>query len=231
MSSRNLHICFLITLLLALSGCYEMTVRITELPDNTPPSDNIYIVGNFNNWDPGDPKYIMQLNRDSVYEVRLPKGVGRVEYKFTRGDWSTVEKDACGYEITNRFAFYGRQEIVDNVIESWYDMPKEKCPKAIFIIDSLPQTTPENSFLYLAGNFNGWDPGNRGWRFSKSPEGIYYIEVPRPEADVLEYKVTRGDWSKVETRGDGEEIDNRVFRGKAGDVVYIKIEGWMDRVP
>jgi hypothetical protein len=216
-------------IMLLLPGCYDMKVRITELPANTPPSDNIYISGNFNNWDPGDPAYLMVKNSDSVYEVMLPKGIGSVEFKFTRGDWSTVEKDPCGYEIDNRVAFYGRQDIVGVVIDSWNDLPKPDCPKLVIIIDSLPEGKP-NDALYIAGNFNDWDPGNRYWMLSQGLDGKYYIEIPRPDDEPFEYKITRGNWSRVECRADGEDIENRTLHGKAGDVVYITIEAWRDRL-
>lgn len=215
-------------MVLLLSGCYDMTVRIKTLPANTPPSDQIYISGNFNNWDPGDPAYIMRLNEDSVYEVKLPRGVGEVEYKFTRGDWSTVEKDICGYETNNRLSVYGRDKIVYEHILSWNDLPKLQCPKFTIVIDSLPSNTPEEAALYIAGNFNGWDPGNRHWMFDKGADGRYYIEIPRPDHDVIEYKVTRGNWWKVEVRPDGNETDNRIFRGEQGETVHIVIRRWKD---
>lgn len=217
-------------LMFLLPGCYNLIVRISELPENTPAGEPIYISGNFNNWDPGDSRYIMRLNNDSVYEVKLPKGIGRLEYKFTRGDWSTVEKDICGYEIQDRIAYYGRNDTVNNIIESWNDLPKPLCPKAFFIIRSLPAYTPGNATIYLASDLNGWDPGDRGWAFSQTPEGMYFIEVPRPDDETIEYKITRGDWRRVETQANGEDFENRIFRGKAGDVVYIDIEGWKDRI-
>jgi hypothetical protein len=226
----KIRIIGLIVLLAFLAGCRDMTVKITGLPANTPPSDNIYISGNFNNWDPGDPEYIMRRNADSVYEVTLPKGIGMVEFKFTRGDWSTVEKNLCGEEVSNRQAVYGRQDVVEVEIDSWNDLPKPRCPKLVLIIDSLPAYTPEGASLYLAGNFNGWDPGSRLWMFSQGLDERYYIEIPRPGDDPLEYKVTRGNWNKVECQANGDDIDNRILRGKAGDVVYIKIEGWRDKL-
>jgi hypothetical protein len=220
---------FFLPLLFLLAGCYDMTVQITSLPGNTPPSENIYISGNFNNWDPGDTYYILTLNSDSVYEVKLPKGIGDIEYKFTRGDWSTVEKDPCGFEISNRIAFYGKEEIVRDTVRSWNDLPKAGCPSFRLIIDSYPENTPENAVFYFTSDINGWDPGSRYWMFTEGSDGKHYLEVPRPGNDRLEYKITRGDWRNVECSDDGEEIDNRVFRGIAGEEVRIVIEGWKDR--
>lgn len=222
------NIFFLLIAILLLSGCYDLTIRIKSLPANTPPSDQIYISGNFNNWDPGDPAYMMRRNADSIWEVNLPKGIGEVEYKFTRGDWSTVEKDMCGFEVNNRGAVYGRDKVVYEDILSWNDLPKQQCPKITIVIDSLPANTPEDAALYIAGNFNQWDPGSRQWMFSKGPDGKYYIEIPRPYEDIYEYKITRGNWWKVECNNDGEDIDNRIFRGSQGEKVHIVIKSWKD---
>lgn len=215
-------------MMVVLTGCYDMSVQLVSLPSNTPPTEPVYIVGNFNNWDPGDPKYILRKNQDSVLEVKLPKGIGRIEYKFTRGDWSTVEKDPCGFEIDNRFVFYGKAELLMDSVKSWNDLPKPACPSLTIIIDSLPENTPENSAFYLASNINEWNPGSRYWMFIKGPDGKYYIEVPFANSLESEYKVTRGDWGKVEVDARGNEIMNRSFCGKPGEEDRIKIEAWKD---
>jgi hypothetical protein len=220
---------FFLPLLILLAGCYDMTIQVTGLPGNTPPSEAIYISGNFNNWDPGDSKYVLTLNSDSVYEVKLPKGVGGIEYKFTRGDWSTVEKDPCGFEISNRVAYYGKRPVIRDTIRSWNDLPKPGCPTITIIIESLPENTPENAVFYLASNINQWDPGSRYWMFIKGPDGKYYIEVPLANSMESEYKITRGDWRNVECDENGEDIENRTFSGRPGEEVRIVIRGWKDK--
>jgi hypothetical protein len=218
-----------VPLLLLLSGCYDMSVQVTGLPGNTPPAESIYISGNFNNWDPGDPNYILHKNSDSVYEVKLPRGFGDIEYKFTRGDWSTVEKDPCGFEIANRMAYYGKDTVLHDTIRSWNDLPKPGCPSITIIIDSLPKNTPSDAALYIAANFNNWDPGSRYWRFTRGLDGKLYIEVPRVTDEQIEYKITRGEWRNVECQANGDDIDNRIYRGRAGEEVRIVIERWKDR--
>lgn len=215
--------------LLLLTGCYDMTIRIDKLPENTPPSEPIYISGNFNNWDPGDPDYVLKKNSDSVLEIRLPKGIGEVQYKFTRGDWSTVEKDPCGFEISNRYAYYGKHDITSDTIRSWNDLPKPGCPSITLIIDALPENTPDNAVLYFASNLNNWDPGSRYWSFTKGPDGKFFIEVPRTGWDDIEYKVTRGNWGTVECDENGDDIDDRTIGGKAGEEERIRIVRWKDR--
>jgi hypothetical protein len=218
-----------LAMLLLLPGCYDMTIQVVKLPPTTPPSEPIYICGNFNNWDPGDPDYVLALNADSVYEVSLPKGVGEIEYKFTRGDWSTVEKDHCGFEIDNRAARYGNDRVFRDTILSWNDLPKPGCPSITLIVEALPEETPENAVLYFAANLNNWDPGSRYWVFTRGLDGRYYIEIPRTGRDNIEFKVTRGDWRSVECDANGDDIDNRAIFGKAGEEMRIVIEGWKDR--
>jgi hypothetical protein len=230
MFARRKNISLLLSglLLLSLSGCYDLTIQVPELPGNTPPAEPIYVSGNFNNWDPGDPNYRLHLNKDSVLEVNLPKGVGEVEYKFTRGDWSTVEKDQCGFEVGNRVAFYGKKPVIKDTICSWNDMPKPNCPSVTIVIESIPPYTPSNEAIYLASNVNDWDPGSRYWMFTRGSDGNYFIEVPRTSSEVIEYKITRGSWNTVESDYDGKDIDNRVFSGKAGERVMIKVQKWKD---
>jgi len=226
---RNRIFILLSPVLLILTGCYDMTVQVVSLPANTPPSEPIYITGNFNNWDPGDPNYILMPNTDSVFEVKLPKGIGEIVYKFTRGDWSTVEKDPCGFEISNRSAFFGRDPVLKDTIRSWNDLPKPACPSFTIILEDIPDNTPEDAALYLAGNFNDWDPGNRYWMFTRRNDGIYFIDVPRTYLGDIEFKVTRGNWYTVECKEEGYDIDNRVYSGGAGEEVRIVIERWKDR--
>lgn len=227
----RLRILLPVALLLLLSGCYKMTIRVASVPANTPPTESLYISGNFNNWDPGDPAYILRKNKDSVYEVSLPRGFGDVEYKFTRGDWSTVEKDQCGFEISNRVAYYGKDTLMIDSIRSWNDLPKPGCPSIVLVIDSVPKNTPADAVLYMAANFNGWDPGSRYWMFSFSQglDGKYYIDVPRVNNDKIYYKITRGDWRTVECAPNGDDIENRVLEGRPGQEVRIKVQRWKDK--
>lgn len=93
-------------------------------PEGTPAEDVIYIAGDFQGWDPaGTP---MSPLDDSTWEITLDfEDASSLEYKYTRGSWEAVEKDAgCG-EIPNRTATAdygadGTQQVLD-VIELWRD--------------------------------------------------------------------------------------------------------------
>jgi len=104
----------------------EIAVTFTvSLPANTPAADTIFIAGDFQGWDPaGTP---MTEVDDRTWTITLPFTEGEApQYKYTRGSWEAVEKDAgCG-EIPNRtvqvtFGDDGSQEVADEVAK-WRDV-------------------------------------------------------------------------------------------------------------
>jgi hypothetical protein len=217
-------------LILFLTSCYEMTVQVAKVPSNTPEDEPIYITGNFNNWDPGDNRYVLQQAGDSLYEVKLPRGIGSLEYKFTRGDWTTVEKDICGFEIDNRILVYGRSEEVTDTIRSWNDLAPVDCPYVTLVIDNLPENTPMESDLSVAGTFNDWDPGEEGWKFQyDSILQKPILRLPRMGVDrTIDLKITRGSLERVEADARGREILPRKITFGEEDTIYLDVEGWED---
>ncbi|MCF8398713.1 MAG: T9SS type A sorting domain-containing protein [Bacteroidales bacterium] len=116
----------LFTLLLILgflSLQAQVTFIVDSLPDYTPPEDDLYIAGDFNGWNAGDPAYMMQKNAQDLWEITL-NGFSNgetIEFKFTRGDWATVEKDPKGEEMENRSFTFGNGETVYVKIYNWAD--------------------------------------------------------------------------------------------------------------
>ena len=96
----------------------QVTFIIDSLPDYTPPEDIIYIAGDFQGWDPGDPEYALQKNASDKWFIELdamPEG-SAIQFKFTRGDWGKVEKGEFGEEIPNREFTFGNGETVNIII-------------------------------------------------------------------------------------------------------------------
>ena len=106
-----------------LSLFAQLTVRLTSVPTNTPLNDKIYIVGNFNNWNPSDTSKIMTRQNDGSYKITFTPSVTALEYKFTRGAWTSVEGNASGGEIGNRtFTYNNGVQSLDNQVLSWKDL-------------------------------------------------------------------------------------------------------------
>ncbi len=86
--------------------------------------------------------------------------------------------------------------------------------------------------LFIAGNFNGWDPG--GLVCEKSGEGGGFTAEIETAGDGahLEFKVARGSWATVEVDAQGRDIGNRTLAslppGKDGGFV-VHVEGFVDQ--
>ena len=81
--------------------------------------------------------------------------------------------------------------------------------------------------LFIAGNFNSWDPADKKFEFAEDNTGTAEVSVSLPGGDY-EYKFTRGSWCKVETSTNGKGIANRSLHVSSDSVVNIDIEGWSD---
>ena len=98
-----------------------------------------------------------------------------------------------------------------------------------FIISSLPESTPSEDIIYLAGDLNSWNPGNPDFALEKNTDELWFITLPgQPDGSQIEFKFTRGDWGTVEKGANGEEIANREFTFGNGDTVYVEILTWAD---
>lgn len=109
--------------LLAFSLSAQLLVRVTSLPTSTPQDSKVHVAGNFNQWSPNDPNFVLQNNPDGTRTISLFPPVGKVEYKFTRGDWSKAEGDEHGKVIGNRtYNYDGTPSVVNVAILSWEDL-------------------------------------------------------------------------------------------------------------
>ncbi|MCF8364179.1 MAG: hypothetical protein K9H16_00250 [Bacteroidales bacterium] len=219
-------------LLLFLAGaCTRPVIRIENIPQNTPAGSRLFISGNFNRWDPGDVRYTFEMNRDSNYYYTLPNGFGNLEFKITRGEWSSVETDICGYDISNRAFNYRQADTIVIDILSWKDTEPINCPELTIVLDKIPENTPENEPLALAGNFNEWAPDSSSYLRRDAGTGKYMIKLPRKDMDrLLEFKVTRGNLLSAEADKFGYEIEKRQVNFGMVDTLFIDVENWEDLI-
>ena len=93
-------------------------------------------------------------------------------------------------------------------------------------INSLPSNSPENSSIFVAGNFNGWNPQHKNFQFQKNEKG-YFLELSLTNG-LYEYKITRGGWDKVECTKEGKDVGNRTLKVDADASIDLSVEGWKD---
>jgi AraC-like DNA-binding protein len=96
-----------------------------------------------------------------------------------------------------------------------------------FVIESLPNATPEEDSIFICGTFNNWNVRCTKYRLQPRLNGTYSITLPAGSG-TIEYKFTRGSWMKVETNERNEYRSNRIFRYGSSEKVSVKILNWQD---
>ncbi len=139
----------------------QVTFILDSIPDYTPPGDEIYIVGDFNDWNPGQTEYVLTKNDDDKWSITLgeqPHGLV-ILFKFTRGSWETVEKGPNGEEIDNRSFSFGNGLTKHLVIHNWAEGGGEStAAENVAIIDDafyMPQLDrTRRIWIYLPPDYN-----------------------------------------------------------------------------
>ena len=68
---------------------------------------------------------------------------------------------------------------------------------------------PANGAIYVAGGFNGWNPGSASWKMTQLPDSTWAITMPRGVSGNVEFKLTTGSWDRVELLANGDQMANR----------------------
>ncbi len=120
----------ILALLLALAAAgvssvraaVDVTFRVT-VPAETPAMDSIYMAGDLQGWDPGHPDYRLADLGGNLREITLALEPGTsIAFKFTRGDWASVEKGSDGEEIPNRTHTVTGEETLELEVLRWADV-------------------------------------------------------------------------------------------------------------
>jgi predicted alpha/beta superfamily hydrolase len=91
----------------------------------------------------------------------------------------------------------------------------------------VPENTPPNAELYMAGNQDAlgpWQPN--AYRLKRLSPREFECQLKVPIGTEIEYKFTRGSWGTVEKTKDGAEIANRRLRATRDSKLTVEIEGW-----
>ncbi|GJM17954.1 MAG: phosphonate ABC transporter ATP-binding protein [Phycisphaeraceae bacterium] len=92
----------------------------------------------------------------------------------------------------------------------------------------VPTDTPATATVYIAGSFQGWDPGSPAHALAKLPDGRWSITLDLPDGTPIAYKFTRGDWGTVEKGPGGEEIADRTHTPNGTQTVDHTVARWAD---
>lgn len=160
------HIAYIFLLAFSLLSCQnqntsEHSVTILLKSDaNIPTDKDVYISGNFEGWTGGNEKYRLEKNGE-INQVTLQDTLGNLEFKFTLGNWDTVEKDINGNDITNRtYQFTAANDRLSVIVENWGSLEKKDLvlPENVQILSDsvyIPQLQRyRRIWVYTPPNYN-----------------------------------------------------------------------------
>ena len=221
----TLSIGFFITWITVVKAQVRVEVELVATP--LLPDNPLFIAVDFNNWNPGDPRFALKKGENNKYYIELEDAPDKFEYKFTQGTWMLVEGTPQGETLPNRT--YERtinpSGLISNTIIGW-----EKQVAYTFIIKNIPENTPQDARIFVTGNFNNWDPGNAYYQLKRKIDGTYQTII-YSDLEKIEYKFTRGGWPSVEARSTGKARPNRIINRDSkinNKSVTVDIEGWED---
>ena len=115
------------------------SIKITKVPLGTPMSDTLYIAGNFNAWKENDENYKLTNQNDGTYTISFKPPPGQLEFKFTRGSWSSVEgNNNGGFRPNREYHYTGGVQHIELELQSWEDLGG---------FERRPTTATDNVFL------------------------------------------------------------------------------------
>lgn len=104
----------------AASAQYSVRLVVTDIA--TKANDDIYVAGNFNNWNPKDEAYKLKPLGGSRKGVVIKNmAAGNYAFKFTRGSFEKVETTADGRDISDRIFEVSADASLDFKIDGWKD--------------------------------------------------------------------------------------------------------------
>lgn len=95
---------------------FEVKVPTEGMQKNS----SVFLTGSFNGWNPHDSMYIMQKAGDELYSLIIPVfDEKKYEYKYTLGNWGSVETSLNGSEIKNRKFISHDGLIIKDTVLKW----------------------------------------------------------------------------------------------------------------
>lgn len=113
--------------LLLMTPCFLMaqTKLTLTVHISNKTTDDLFIAGNFNDWNPKSTAFHLKQKDSVTYIILLDLPKGNHEFKITRGSWEKVECYANGKAIANRTLNLNVDTSMDVRIANWTDNFKQ----------------------------------------------------------------------------------------------------------
>lgn len=145
-------------------GQGSLDLYVEEIPPSHTGED-IFVSGNFNNWEPGEEAMKLSQKADGSYHINIKYDhipSDRLEYKFTRGSWPKSESTATGKLTGPRLAKPYSDTLIRTKIEGWRDdFPTSTASENVHVLkDSfyMPQLDRYRKiWIYLPADYSTSD--------------------------------------------------------------------------
>lgn len=113
---------FFYLLFIVITAPAQYTVRLIVTDVATKKNDDIYVSGNFNNWNPKDENYKLKPFGGSRKSIVIKDiAAGTYAFKFTRGTFEKVECAADGRDIDDRILEVTTDVSQECIVAGWKD--------------------------------------------------------------------------------------------------------------
>ncbi len=123
---KSLHVLWLnlFILLITVPNLIGQTAvvrfELHTLSQTNPDHPSVFLTGSFNCWNPYDTLYMMKKSGDNSYSLDVPVFSGHTyEYKYTQGDWTTVELSSAGMQMDNRKMLSRDGLVIIDTVADW----------------------------------------------------------------------------------------------------------------
>ncbi|BAO56190.1 alpha/beta hydrolase [Nonlabens marinus] len=209
----QLNTALIAILLLSYSSIFaQITLKVTVRSSDMLAGDQIYVAGDFNNWNPNSDEYRLEENENGFYSLSFYPSLGEHDFKFTKGSWSNVEVDKDGQDLGNRkFTYSGKPKQIELHISNWKDARTTAVdpPKNVTIISEdfdIPQLERSRRiWVYLPPDY---DASNKSYPVLYMQDGQNLFDAATSYSEEWEI----------------DESLNKMFQGGDQGVIVVGID-------
>lgn len=190
----------------------EITFAIT-LPTNTPNDDEIYLAADFGQWATDNPQHKFTRSGSNAWlSLWLPRNT-TFRYKYTRGNWYTVETAANGSLLANRWGIAVHNRVIHDNIANWQDRVLKIPlidPRVLKVtLNSQLLKVPKSFYIYLPLDYDS--PARQTERYPV----LYFFRGHEREWVNIEEDHSRGGRTVIDTYLDCLE------KGQVGRMILV----------
>lgn len=156
---RFFYLILLICFGTSVQAQFKVKVVITQKPEQHK-NEQIYLTGAFNKWLPGDSLFKLKSeNANSESFIINNVKAGLLEFKYTRGNWPSLESTKDGRLEAPRKAIITKDTTIYTAIEGWRDdFPSSTASKNVYLLSNdfyIPQLgVSRKIWVYLPKDYS-----------------------------------------------------------------------------